>query len=369
MSADRGFELERRAHRLVWCLGYFARRDVLIYSEENDQITDIDVIGLKFDDTLAQSLVIVETKSEKGFPSILKLRGLIEYYSSNTLALMIRPNITPAIIKFAEQLGIRAMHTARLDEVEEELKINDKAWSPLSFSTDFDKRYLAAISLLSSSGYKKETLLRHIFWVEENPFHKLKLIKESASNLNTKVPDVSERALKSALSLLLVDFTALFSLSLLQVCSVLYTLPQHQRRAVFIDKFISGKLTTKEKNEIIDKTYTLISKYTKSILNAPSIVRREDFSLVPDYSDQIYALAERLLKRPHYSKDLARLFDVYMTLVLSDKKPTLIDLQGLLSMPKDDFDFTLKFARDTIEVLFNKKIPELFMPLMLEQQS
>jgi hypothetical protein len=369
MSADRGFELERRAHRLVWCLGYFARRDVLIYSEDNDQITDIDVIGWKFDDILTPSLVIVETKSEKGFPSILKLRGLIEYYSSNTLALMVRPNITPAIIKFAEQLGIRAMHTSRLDEVEEELKIKEKAWSPLSFSPDFDKRYLAALGLLSSSGYKKETLLRHIFWIEENPFHKLKLIKESVCNLNAKLPEVPERALNAALSILLVDFTALFSLSLLQVCSVLYTLPQHQRRAVFMDKFISGKLSTKEKQDIIDKTYTLISKYTKSILNAPPLVKREDFSLVPEYSDLIYALAERLLKRPHYSKELARLFDVYMTLVISDNKPTLIDLQGLLNMPKDDFDFTLKFARDTVEVLFGKKIPDPLMPLMLEQQA
>ena len=122
IDASRGYDLELRAHRLAWHLGYFCRRGIVIYSDENNTITDIDVVGIRFDSFFNPEYIIIETKSEKGFASILKLRGLLELNNSQ-LAYIIRPNITPDIIRFAGSLGIHAIHTARLDEIEECTKL------------------------------------------------------------------------------------------------------------------------------------------------------------------------------------------------------------------------------------------------------
>lgn len=364
MSQDKGRELERRAHRLVWALGYFTRRNVFIYSDEGDQITDIDVIGIKFDETLTEKIMIVETKSEKGFLSLLKLRGLVEYYGADTSALIIRPNITPDVVRFADKLGIRAMHTSRLDEMETELSVSSKDWVSLPFSTEFDKRYLSSLKMLWAGGYKKENLIRDTFWVEDNPFYKVKLLKEVISNLKNSTPE--DPSLRFPVAVLILDLTCLFSVSLLQSCGKLYPLPEHQRHTIFLDKLVSGRLSSREKQEFVDRTYTFITRYTKTILNAPLTIRKEDFALTPDYAEDLFFLVDRLIKKAPFSKEVPRLFDVYASIFTSEKRPMIMDLQGFLNLSNDEFQYCLKFARDIVSFLFGKEIPEFFKHLMYE---
>jgi len=361
MSADSGPELERRAHRFVWNLGYFARRNVFIHADDNCQITDIDVIGIQFDDTLTNRIVLIETKSEKGFSSILKLRGLLEYYSSD-VAYMIRQNVTPAVMRFSERLGIRAMHTSRLEEIEKEIDISAEDWS-LSFSPDFDKDFYTALRILKKAGYHNEVLLRDTFWTEQDPFRNVKLLKTTVKNL---ISESADAYLKFPIAILSIDLIALFSVSLLHSAGLIYALPEHQRRPFFLDRLISGKLTSREKNELVDKTYSFITKYTKTVLNAPMVIKREDFSLVPEYSDQFYNLLMRILRRPRSSRDLPRLFDIYLSGIVTGKKFGLMDLQGYLNLSKEDFGYVLKFARDIVEFVYDRKIPNFFEPLMVE---
>lgn len=74
---ELGKETELRARRLIWHLDYLARGNVHILSEEGQEITEIDVLGVKFDETLSPNYIMIEAKSgyEKGFSSILKLKG------------------------------------------------------------------------------------------------------------------------------------------------------------------------------------------------------------------------------------------------------------------------------------------------------
>jgi hypothetical protein len=255
------------------------------------------------------------------------------------------------------------MHTSRLDEMEKELGIGAKDWT-LSFSPDFDRNFLSLLKILWKTGYKKEILLRDAFWIEENPFHKLKLLKDTIQNLQKDGP--GDPSAKFPLAALSIDLTSLFSAGLLQSAGTLYSLPEHQRRPVFLDKLVSGRLTSKEKEELLDKTYSFIMKYTKTVLNAPLTIRKEDFSLIPEYSDQLYNLLTRIMKKSQNSKDLPRLFDIYLSIYVLGKRPELLDLQGFLNLSKDEFEYTLKFARDAVYFLFNGKIPEFLQPLMTE---
>jgi len=364
MSGNRGEELERRAHRLAWHLGYFARRKVFIYTSERDHITDIDVIGIKFDDTLSPHIILFETKHERGFSSILKLRGLLDYYTAES-AYIIRPNITPAIIQFAEELQIKGIHTSRLEEMEKGLNIDPNDWS-LSFSTDFDKRFLPMLGVLRRNGFKSEVLLRDLFWVGNNPFYKIKKLKETILSLSKRREKTKKPSLKSALALLIIELTILFSVCVLQSAGILHTLPEHQRHSIFAKKLISGKLSLKEKEELINKTYDFLAKYTRDVLHQPLIMRREDFSLTPPYADELYNLLSRILKKPQNAKAIPRLFDIYLSILIQSKKPDLIDLQGFLNLSRDEFEYTLKFSRDTVQFLFENKVPNFFSPLMTE---
>jgi hypothetical protein len=366
MSATSGFDLERRAHRLVWYLGYFARRDVMLYSDDKDQISDIDVIGINFDDTLSSHIILIETKSEQGFSSILKLRGLLDYYSSD-VAYIIRPNVTPAIIRFAEQLGIRAMHTSRLDEIESELKIDPKDWS-LSFSLDFEKRYEGSLKVSRQLGLQYEILLRDMLWIDNNPFYKLKLLKDTLSNLYAKAEKIANPGLRQSVAALIIDLTTLFSVSVLQSAGILYPLPEHQRKSFFLEKLISGKLSSKEKEELLNRTYDFLSKYTRNVLHITPQIRKEDFELAPSYAPDLYDLLSRILKKAQSSKHLPRLFDIYLSIFTSRKELELMDLQGFLNLSSDEFEYTLKFSRDIVYFLFDGKTPDFFVALVTEKK-
>lgn len=364
MNRDKGKELERRAHRLAWHLGYSARRRVFIYTDEGDHITEIDVIGIKFDDTLSPHIILFETKHERGFSSILKLRGLLDYYAAE-LAYIIRPNITPAIIQFAEELQIRGIHTSRLQEMEEELDIDPSDWS-LSFSSDFDKKFLSMLKILRQNGLKDEVLLRDLFWVGNNPFYKIKILKETIAKLSEKREKTRKLALKNALTLLIIDLTILFSICVLQSAGILHTLPEHQRHSVFSKKLISGKLSLKEKEDLVRKTYDFLAKYTRDVLRQPLSIRKEDFSLDPSYADELYNLLSRMLKRPQTAKVVPRLFDIYLSILVQGKKPEPIDLQGFLNLSRDEFAYSLKFSRDVVQFLFENRAPIFFSALMTE---
>ncbi|HIH88883.1 TPA: hypothetical protein HA344_06725, partial [Candidatus Bathyarchaeota archaeon] len=78
----KGVPLEIRAHRFSWHLGYVSRRRIELFSDEGNEITDIDVLGIKFDSNLKPNIILFETKSEKGYASILKIKGLLGYYNA-----------------------------------------------------------------------------------------------------------------------------------------------------------------------------------------------------------------------------------------------------------------------------------------------
>jgi len=360
-----GADLERRAHQLAWHLGYFARRRVFVYTDERGLVTDIDVVGLKFDITLEPHLIIFETKSERGFSSIMKLKGLLDYYASKS-AYIIRPNVTPDVVKFAHKLGVRAMHTSRLDEMEEEARIQSGGW-PLTFTTEFDRNFIPLLKILREKGFVKEVLIRDTFWLEENPFYKAKILHEAITRLSRARNDVADNQLRFALACLILDLACLFGLSILEVSSVLYSLPEHQRKTVFRDMLVAGKLSKREKEELLDKFYTTLTRYAKEVFGTAVSMRKENFKLVPEYSvDDLYDLVCRYIKKARAAKEVPRLLDVYLATYVLGRELNFAEVQKFLSISEEDFKLSLKFSRDLLTFLFGEKIPDLCVPLFKE---
>lgn len=350
-------ETELRARRLIWYLGYFARGNIHIYSEEGQEITEIDVLGVRFDEILHPNYMIIETKSgyEKGFTSILKLKGFQEYFPPSTVSIM-RYDITPDIIKFAGSIGIRGYHLSRIDEMEEDLGIERELWFG-SFRIESIPEIDSHISLLrkAKGGYLDPYFN---FWNTRDAFYKIKVLVNTIELLSNKLDEIDESSIIKAVQWLILEYITLFSVSALEAASDLYSLPSHQRKRIFLTKLISGKLAEKEKEELISNTYKFFDEYSRVVMRRRPNLKRSDLMLVPPYADDLYNMISNIIKNSKASRFMPRYLDLYTNeYFLRGKKIAWEELHKYTLVPDEYRLLSLKASRDVIKFLFPKKIP------------
>lgn len=348
-DVTRGYEFERRAHRLAWNLGYFSRRQVVLYSDGGNTITDIDVIGIKFDETLSSDVLLIETKSEKGFASILKLKGLLEYFTTKS-AYIIRPNVTPDIIRFSEKLNINALHTSRLDEIEKSLKIDADDWR-LSFSAENDSIKDELLLSLERAKYRDEIALLNDFWEEQDSFSSMKSLISAINFVGERYDVEKDERAKFYLTFLLSEYISLFSVALLKSAGILYKYPTHQRSRVFNEKLISGKLSFKEKEDLLDKFFSFLKNYTES-LGKKMIVKRDDLTLLPSYHDDLYILINSFIDQSKYSRLLPIITDIITSGVIEQKELNKEYLLKYNPMTKETYDAIIGLLNQLVGFLF-----------------
>lgn len=364
MSIDtKGIELERRAHKLAWHMGYFARRRIKIFTTSDQIVTDIDVIGIKFDEMLSPQIAIFETKTgEGGFSSLLKLKGLLQYYQAHN-AYVIRDSVTPDVIEFAEQIGINAMHTSRLDEIESELELN-KNPQRLGFHSDYDAIVEIHVKVLSQNKLREYLLLKDMVWINANPVHTAGIIKEKIFEISIICNDITDPKLKSALSYIQLELLCQCGRLMLEAAGSLYTLPEHQRKSIFSIKLLTGKLTNKEKEVWLNTIYDFMTNFTTKILKEKFSLKREDFDFSPTYGSDMYEILTRLIHKPNSARHIPRLLDIYLVNSILNMGEPLKDAQKILQLDADTYDLSLKFCRDIASFVFNKNVPELLSKLM-----
>jgi len=351
IEPSKGYDLELRAHRLANFLGFFCRRRINIYSSEDNQITDIDVIGIKFDSFLNPEYILIETKSEKGFASILKLRGLLEYFNSNT-AYIIRPNITPDIIRFSGSLDIHALHTARLDEIEDTFGIPMDKWR-YSYSHGNDYVIDQFKKLLSENKYRSELSILNDFWEGKDPFYTIKILIDSTNFLLEEMNKKIKDSLKKALRYLLFEHIMLFVICSLRCCNELFKYPTHQRKVFFQERLVSGKLSFKEKEKLLDKFYSFLENYSK-ISNIEMVLKRRDLSLTPIYENNLYNLMNEYINNSKKARFLPIILDLYASQLIKEIKIEDNTVIEEISISEDYLKTCKTLLGNTIDFLFEK---------------
>jgi len=348
-EVTKGYELERRAHRLAWNLGYFSRRQIILYSDGGNSITDIDVIGMKFDEILSSDVLLIETKSEKGFASILKLKGLLEYFTTKS-AFMIRPNITPDIIRFSEKLNINALHTSRLDEIEDSLNIDADDWS-LSYSAEYDSYKDELLMLLEKAKFRDEIALLNDFWEEQDSYSSMKSLISAINFVRARYDAEKDGEIKNSLAFLLSEYISLFSVSLLKSAGILYKYPTHQRSRIFHEKLISGKLPFREKEDLLDKFFSFLKSYTKS-LGKKMMVKREDLTLLPIYHDDLYSLINNFIDLSRHSRILPLITDIMSSCIIEQKELNKKYILKYYPMIEESYDVIIDLLNQLVGFLF-----------------
>lgn len=156
MLKDKDISLKLRFKRILFQMGYYSPIEVELSQYEmfgqelkRKSLTDLDVLGLKFDATLTPHKVVCDCKSGRSISDpnrLFWLRGVMEYFGADA-AYYLRPKIGNPARAIAPKLGVRTLDDKDLQLLEKDLNV-DSIPLPLH-DPDFDgqKRALWGISV------------------------------------------------------------------------------------------------------------------------------------------------------------------------------------------------------------------------------
>jgi len=350
-----GPELERRAHRFVGAIGFTARRNIEVLTEQNVTLAELDVVGVKFDETLKPDYVLVETSGgEKNFEDLLKLNSLSAFLPRCSVY-YIGGNVSTDIVRFAERLRIRAMHTSRLDELETELGVQKNAYFG-SFSDSFETLTEKYSAVLYEKKHGDLLRARSSLWLETDPFFRLKRSRSILRQMAAELDKSEDQSLSQALEFLSAEFVLLYVVGILEAAGELYALPDHQREVIFKERLIAGRISVREKEELMDRFYRFLVGYTRH-LQRPMKIRRGDLKLTDPDETHLYDVISRSIRRAASSRVAPNILDILISSSFLEEHQKPLPRIGL---PQESFDleFVLKLIRDIVLPLFTTVQPK-----------
>lgn len=306
-------------------------------------------------ETLQAEYVLVEASGgEKNFAQLFKLRSLGARLPRCSIY-YIGSNVSTDIVRFAESIGVLAMHTSRLDEIETEMGIGKDDWKG-SYSEEFDHLSKDYMSLLHEREFQRSLRIRQSLWLESRAFFKLKKAKATANWLSNRLDRVEDLPLRTALEFLIGEMLLLFALASVEAAGELFSLPEHQREPIFLEKLVAGQLSIEEKDSLLDQLYAFLVNYTEH-LGRPMTLKRSDFQLEPLDAPMIFETTSRLIKRPSAARLVPQILN---TLLCANLEGKLSEVADLLARRADDSEmqYALKFCRDLASVPFARVQPE-----------
>ena len=142
-SLDHDLELKLRLRRILFCQGYWSPIEVeLSHYEPHARgvnrlpLTDLDVLGIRFDQLFVQHRIVGDCKSGKTVSDIGRvfwLKGVKEYFGAD-LGYYIRPQIDMHARAIAPRLGLRTLNEGELSALEKTIRV-DSLQVPLADSS------------------------------------------------------------------------------------------------------------------------------------------------------------------------------------------------------------------------------------------
>lgn len=131
---DKDLYLKLRFKRVLHLLGYYSPLEVEL-SHYQDQgygtnkrasLTDLDVLGIKYDAVMTPHRVVGDCKSGRNVSDpnrLFWLRGVSDFFGAE-IAYFLRPFISPHARAIAPKLGLRVLDESELSELEHNLQVD-----------------------------------------------------------------------------------------------------------------------------------------------------------------------------------------------------------------------------------------------------
>lgn len=311
---DHDLSLKLRLKRVLFLLGYYSPIEVELsqYKEAQHELkraslTDLDVLGLKYDPLFTSHSVVCDCKTGKNVSDINRLfwlRGVTDYFGAS-IAYYVRPRIEVVARAIAPKLGIRTIDENELQSMEKDLGASTLPL-PLHDEGFYRQRELLwGISVLKGSDPTPDQLdlkrvysyLSYEYWYVEHHRNLLMLISHFTRIAHLLTPDDPRHVLLAHIG------AERFAHCLLEMGSAIYTrglsnIPRSGRLYLF-----GGPMALRDREEFfallnqatgakvaldppfLGEVFELMNRYVRNSLAAVEVMR---------YMEAVYAWCVQL---------------------------------------------------------------------------
>ncbi len=307
---EKGKFLEARLHYILWNLGYFARRDIRLMLEKGVEITDIDVYGIKFEELLKPTKIAIECKhQEKGFGSILKLRGIADYYGID-FPILVRENISMPVHDFIKSMGMMGFTHEHLSDIEGDLGFdvdnyenfdNYDACAPYSMDSSAISEY-ATNKLTSNKDTKQLILQLYESWMIRDPYKRYIHLREMNNTLKKLTSNKYDENFKKSLKWLTFEIIIISALSCIEMASSLFDVPTYHKKDKLITNLLGGEVSLKEKKNIVN--------IVRDIIEVTGLdIDKNRFKLEQEFVPELHELLKELMTNSSLCQKYLRFLD------------------------------------------------------------
>ncbi len=307
-ATGKGTEFEYAICNLFSRQGYFVRRAIPIMSKSNQDITDIDVLGVLFSHPFQKHKIVCDCKNKnksKPYERILWAKGLGSYLNATDVFVAI-PKLNQDILQFAKESDVDIISQENIS-VYEKYK---EGYSDFSYYSKFFDTIESAYKAHPIAQSYISTLKKQ--YIIDNPYAG---INTSLSVINKLVNlQKEENKLTTEITkYIFCEAVVLVAYSLLSICSDVFGMPINKR-----NEYITAKLTYgNTDSDYIKKLIDNLTDYANVVVN--SSVPKEYLKnnrivepLVippPHYTNNLIGLVDRAYNNPDWYIDLTRSID------------------------------------------------------------
>lgn len=319
---SKGIQLEFRSKRLLFHMGYYATQGVKIKTSNDigsEEITDLDVFGVKYTSDFRSSKIWLDCKSGKikTMERLTWINGIKNYLGIDEVLFVARSK--KSSLDYATSLDIQIFDNDIFNEIEKRFNVNQDKWygscNPLIMA-DINQQF-RKITISGTDSKKISDFFSSDYWLYDS-FTSLKKTIAALRELS-KFPfevmnDVEKRAYKWAIYTAIILFTN----SLLRISREVFYLQKEKREDYINQKLIASDIPIKRRNEIFDSAIHLI---TQRLQTADNIKLPPLNISPPKYSEGLNNTIERLLNAPVFTEDILRAMDlVFLEFDMLDKE-------------------------------------------------
>ena len=359
--------LKLRLSRLLWKMGYFVRRNIPVSTytlgkrvPKRIDITDIDVLGIRWDEDFTPDRIVCECKSgskAKPLDRSFWLRGVMHFFGARKGYLLVRESgMVPGNV--GAKMGVTVIDHNLLTDYEKRYDIKNDYWVG-SCNPEIDSEIFLYRKSLKESVRRPLNYIVYGYW-KDPEYYQIKRLITSGRELSRKFqPSID------AYRWLTFECINLFASSVLGFCNKLFvTEPQRIPEETSTELF-GGFLSKRERQSIASSLLKLMRSYIESQYRDKFPLRPEDLNLNPDYFDKLVDLVVRLMSRPNESKLLPAFLDLFFfEFLYRNKKPSKEELASYTG--DHDLYLLVKMAKNVVEFYLKSTSlnPDIFEPLL-----
>lgn len=293
---------------------YFTRRSIPIRTKENQDVTDIDVLGIKYTYPFEKKVIICDCKNKarsKPFERIFWTKGLGEYIGVDEEYIAL-PKAGKDVIDFAQKSKVRIISQDVLNGYDD----RQIGYSDFRYYGDFmhrleDKKTGDPQVMWYLPILKKE-------YITNNPYVSLNIALVILNKL------AYEQCSKEGKKLIFSEGATVVAYALLDICRDVFGMNEALREEHISQKLTYGDSEYTYINSLLENVTryaneVLIEKIPKEYYNKNLVDKME--IPAPRYTKNCIALVERAYNNPEWYIDVLRNIDfILFEFVLKNKK-------------------------------------------------